>query len=69
MEFSRAMLAASASVLGLLLYIVGALFGVLAIVSVVQARADAPPLATVVIVAVCFVAAGAVCRFIARKIA
>lgn len=68
MEFSRAMLAASASVLGLLLYLVAALLCVLAIVSATRATAGGPAPGKALLVAAGFVVAGAGCRFIARRI-
>ncbi len=69
MEFSRAMLAASASVLGFLLYAVGALMGLLALVAYVRARDGGPPIATTLALALVFVAAGVGCRFMSRRIA
>ena len=69
MEFSRAMLAASASVLGLLLYVVGALMGLLALVTYVRAREGGPPVEATLALALVFVAVGVGCRFTSRRIA
>ena len=69
MEFSRAMLAASASVLGLLLYLVGALMGLLALVTYVRAQEGQPPVDTMLALALVFVAVGVGCRFMSRRIA
>ena len=69
MEFSRAMLAASASVLGLLLYIVAGLLVILAIVGWFRADPAGPSSTSALVVAVLFTAAGFGCRLAARKIA
>ena len=69
MEFSRAVLAASASVLGLLLYFVAGLLIVLTLANLVRAdAAGAPPGATLA-AAAAFAAGGAALRFIARRFA
>ena len=69
MEFSRAMLAAATSVLGILLYICAGLLLVLALVTLVRADpAGVSPVSSAV-AAIVFSAAGFACRYLARRIA
>ncbi len=66
MEFSRAVLAASVSVLGLLLYVVAILFAVLAAAN--HWRGDGAPATTTLTLATASAAAGFACRVISRRI-
>ena len=68
MEFSRAMLAASASVLGILLYIVAALLIVLALTMLARAEPNGPSAGAAAFVGLCFSVAGLGLRFLARRL-
>ena len=69
MELSRAMLSASLSVLGILLYITAALLTVLAGMTALRQDANGAPSFVIGAAAAAFTAAGLVCRFLSRKIA
>jgi hypothetical protein len=68
MEFSRAVLAACASALGILFYAISALLLVLAVAILVRADPAGPSLISTLVPAGAFAAAGLLCRFISRKI-
>lgn len=68
MEFSRAVLAACASVLGILFYAIAALLLVLSVVGFMRADPAGPPLTSTLVLAGAFAIAGYACGFISRKI-
>ena len=69
MEFSRAMLAACAAVLGFVFFAIAALFVVLAIANAVRGDGQGAPLATTLGLAAGALVVGVVARAIARRIA
>lgn len=68
MPFSRALLAACATVLGFVFYAIAFLFVLLALANWQRADGAGAPLASTLMLACGSVAAGLVCRFIARRI-
>lgn len=68
MIFSRAVIAACATVLGFMLYVVAGLLALLTVVAHLRGDAASAPAETLALAAGA-AAAGFACRFIARKIA
>ncbi|HMN73426.1 MAG TPA: hypothetical protein PKA55_16315 [Rhodoblastus sp.] len=69
MEFSRAVLAACAAVLGFIFYAIALLLVLLAIANHLRADGAGAPLATTLALALGALVVGVACRFIARRIA
>jgi len=69
MEFSRAVLAACAGVLGFVFYAIAVLFVLLTAANALRANGQGAPMATTLALAAGACAVGFLCRFIARRIA